>query len=253
MKTVLVCVGIAALILGGYFIGNKLFPPEPPYLASHSGKLESAGKWILAKQIQTYSDLQEKRAWLVSDAIVYYKWQSINEWGIDFGSAEYDLHLKESNGIVAVTVPDLQYFGPKIPLERGKFIAQVVNKGWFINEHQLIYDYYDVINTLVNNDGMKMLKDSDLLKLCRDTIGLKLLDLFNQARDTRKYVGINIKFSNEESGGIVNAQALLPVAEHKMSFDETLKANFTDNGLKDFSQTIKIQGKEMKMIKVQKK
>jgi hypothetical protein len=199
IKSALMVFGfICTLLIPSYFIYKHLVKHDEDFVSSHTDMLKGQYRWVLASQKQYYSDLQSAKKWYTTKAWIYYKWQSENEYGIDFGNGNWNWHLEYNEGIANVTVPTIQYFGPKISLGKNNFSIRVVNKALGVPESELISKHYDEMNKITKKDGQKLVSSPELIEICRKSVAEQVMSLLNQANSNLKVHKVNVMFSNEK-------------------------------------------------------
>ncbi len=151
-------------------------PEGPP------GKITGVKQLIAAKQVQTYSDLQEKKAFAwPKKAFIYYKWKVENQWGYDFGEGEWDLDLEFADGTATVSLPPLKLLNSILLFDDEDFRARVMNAAWFVDEQKLKEAYLRTMRRTGEKTGREMLSDEELQRICTLSVADFLRSFFNQA------------------------------------------------------------------------
>lgn len=154
-------------------------PEGPP------GKITGVKQLIAAKQVHTYSDLQEKKAFAwPTKAYIYYKWKVENQWGYDFGEGEWDLRLEYADGTATVTLPPLQLLNSILLFDDEDFRARVINASWFVDEQKVKEAYLRTMRRTGEKTGRGMLSDEELQRICMLSVAEFLRSFFNQAPGT---------------------------------------------------------------------
>ena len=122
----------AALAVGAFFlISMKPWQADPHQLIE--GKLTAVNEVILARQTNKHSYLE--RVTRITNAAVYFKWQSDDAWGVVLTGWKPQPELVD--GELRLTVPPLVYFGPNVDLARPNFASDVVNSAILVDEEAL--------------------------------------------------------------------------------------------------------------------
>lgn len=169
--------------------------PEPmPEPEGPPGKIAGVKQLIAAKQVQTYSDLQEKKAFAwPKKAYIYYKWKVENQWGYDFGEGEWDLELEYADGTATVTLPPLKLLNSILLFDDEDFRARVLNAAWFVDEQKLKEAYLRTMRRTGEKTGREMLSDEELQRICTLSVAEFLRSFFNQAPGAAPVTGVVVR------------------------------------------------------------
>lgn len=126
-----ILLGAAVAVAAFFLISMQPWRADP--LQIIEGKLTPVTEVIVARQTNKHSYL--KRVTRVTNAAVYFKWQSDDAWGVVLTGWKPEPVLV--GGELRLTVPPLVYFGPNVDLSRANYASDVVNKAVLVDEEKL--------------------------------------------------------------------------------------------------------------------
>ncbi|MDH3228873.1 MAG: hypothetical protein OEN55_03670 [Alphaproteobacteria bacterium] len=133
MARILAGILLGAVITVGAFLVVTMQEGKGDSLQIIKGELTRVDEVILARQTNKHSYLEEVTR--LTNAAIYFKWQSDDAWGVVLTGWRPDPELVD--GELRLTVPPLVYFGPNIDLAPQNFVSQVVNSALLVDEQEL--------------------------------------------------------------------------------------------------------------------